>query len=241
MSSTANNSQQALALIKFFSEEKHFLAFKAGFSFFRTPHYYRKCEDLGRGDRSESCFGYWDKKLGDQIPNLIRNGQPIEIENPQSVLIYPVHEQKDAWLQSWCVIGLHNDFEQSLERMLEQFGAYFVVLPAKSISAYANLISRASGEQVRYGLVQYSDNPLDRSLTVKDHIFSYQKEFRFYVGQCEKDELRDKEFRLNGVDSVLLEADSLKFESASGVITYCSQGHNKVVIERSMIRKAAVK
>ena len=164
------------------------------------------------------------------MPNLVKNGEPIDLENTQSVLIYPVHEQKDSWLQSWCVIGPHNDFEQSLERMLEEFGTYFVVLPAKYIITYANLVSQASGEQVRYGLVQYSDNPLDRSLTVKDYKFSYQKEFRLYVGQCEKGEIQDKEFRLQRVNNILLEAGSLKLESPSGVVRYCSQGQKKVVL-----------
>ncbi|MEA5446890.1 hypothetical protein VCB98_13765 [Gammaproteobacteria bacterium AB-CW1] len=230
MTSTADNSQQAVALIKFFSEEKHYLAFKDGCSFFRTPHYFRKREDVGRGDRSESCLGYWDTERGDQMPNLVRNGEPIDIENAKSVLIYPAHEQQDSWLQSWCVIGPHNEFEQSLERMLEEFGTYFVVLPAKHIITYANLVGQASGDKVRYGLVQYSDNPLDRSLTVKDSKFSYQKEFRFYVGQCEKDEIQDKELRLQGVNNVLLEAGTLKLESPSGVVRYCSQGRKEVVL-----------
>jgi hypothetical protein len=229
LTNTADNSQQAVTLIKFFSEEEHYLAFKDGCSFFRTPHYFRKREGVGRGDRSESCLGYWDKELGDQLPNIVKNGQPIDIENAQSVLVYPSHEQEDAWLQSWCMLGPHNEFEQSLERMLEEFGAYFVVLPAKNIDAYAKLVSKESGEQVRYGLVRYSGNPLDRSLTIKDHGFSYQKEFRFYVGQCDKNELQEKKLSLHGVNNVLLEAGSLRLESASGLVRYCSQGHKKVV------------
>lgn len=230
MTTKPENSQQAVALIKFFSEEKHYLAFKDGNSMFRTPHYYRKREDAGRGDRSESCLGYWDKGLGDQMPNLVNNGHPIDIKDADSVLIYPAHEQQDVWLQSWCVMGPHNEFEQSLERMLEEFGAYFVVLPAKHISAYANLVNQASGCQVRYGLVQYSDNPLDRSLTVKDSKFGYQKEFRFYVGECEKDEIQDKELPLQGINNFLLEAGSLKLKSPSGDIKYCSLGRKEVVI-----------
>lgn len=230
MTTNPESSHQAVALIKFFSEEKHFLAFKDGSSMFRTPHFYRKREDTGRGDRSESCLGYWDKGLGDQMPNLISNGHSIDIKDAESVLIYPAHEQKDAWLQSWCVLGPHNEFEQSLERMLEEFGTYFVVLPGKYISAYANLVNQASDYQVRYGLVQYSDNPLDRSLTVKESKFGYQKEFRFYVGECEKDEVQDKELCLQGVNDILLEASSLKIKSPSGKIKYCSLGRKEVVI-----------
>jgi len=50
--------QRALALIKFFSKEEHYLAFRNGNLLLRTPHFYRTCEDLGRGDRNESCLGY---------------------------------------------------------------------------------------------------------------------------------------------------------------------------------------
>jgi len=224
-----NTSQQAVALIKFFSEEKHYLAFKDDYSILRTPHYFRKREEIGRGDRSESCLGYWDKELGDSMPNIVINGQQIDLEEAQSVLVYPAHEQQDAWLQSWCVIGPHNEFEQSLERMLEEFGAYFVVLPVGNIDAYAKLISKASGKPVHYGLIRYSDNPLERSLTIKDHRFAYQKEFRFYVGECDKNEVKDINIRLDSVSNLLLEAASLRLESASGLVRYCSQGQKKVV------------
>lgn len=197
---------------------------------FRTPHYYRKREDAGRGDRSESCLGYWDKELGDQMPKLVSNGDQIDLEDAQSLLIYPAHEQQDSWLQSWCVIGPHNDFEQSLERMIKEFGTYFAILPAKHIITYANLVNRASGDKVRYGLVQYSDNPLERSLTIKDSKFSYQNEFRFYVGRCEKGEIQDKVLYLQGVNDIFLAARSLKIESPSGEVRYFSQGQQKVVL-----------
>ncbi len=229
MTNNTENSQQAVALIKFFSTEKHYLAFKDGSSMFRTPHFYRKREDIGRGDRSESCLGYWDKGLGDQMPNLVSSSHQVDLKDAESLLIYPAHEEQDAWLQSWCVMGPYNEFEQSIERMLEEFGTYFVVLPAKNISAYANLVNQESGYRVRYGLVQYSDNPLDRSLTVKDSKFSYQKEFRFYVGECEKHEITDKEIGLQGINNILLEAASLKLESLSGEIKYCSLGRKEVV------------
>ncbi|MDC8446634.1 MAG: hypothetical protein LV471_12020, partial [Nitrosomonas sp.] len=68
MNQKPESSQQAVALIKFFSEEEHYLSFKSGCSILRTPHFYRRLEDIGRGDRSESCFGYWDKGLRNKIP-----------------------------------------------------------------------------------------------------------------------------------------------------------------------------
>jgi hypothetical protein len=229
MNMKLESAQKAVALIKFFSEEEHYLAFKNGGSILRTPHFFRTHEGLGRGDRSESCLGYWDIGLGDRMPNLVVDGRPVDMKNFQSILIYPAHEQQDAWLQSWSVLGPHNSFEQSLERMLEEFGTYFVVLPANKIRAYVKLMNKASGSQVHYGFVQYSSNPSDRSLTVKDSSFAYQKEFRFYVGACEKNEIECKKLQMKGLGKILLEAVSLKLKSPSGEIKYCSLGRQEVV------------
>lgn len=229
MNQKPESSQQAVALIKFFSEKEHYLSFKSGCSILRTPHFYRRHEDIGRGDRSESCFGYWDKGLGDKMPTIEIDGRSIDFKDSESILIYPAHEQQDAWLQSWSVLGPHNGFEQSLERMLEEFGPYFVLLPAKKIRAYVKLLSKASGFLVRYGFIQYSSNPLDRSLTVKDSSFSYQKEFRFYVGECQKDEIQCKTLQLKGLSKILLEAASMQLKSPSGEIKYCSLGQQEVV------------
>jgi hypothetical protein len=229
MSDNSKPQAQAIALIKFFSRKEHYLSFKKGTNLFRTPHYYRKDKSVGRGDRSESCIGYWDKKLGDEMPNIIINGDKVNFEDAQSILIYPAAEQKDAWLQSWAVIEPHNDFENSLEQMINEFGAYFVLLPATKISAYRHLLAKTSGCKVHMGGVGYSDNPLERSLVVKDSKFSYQKEFRFLLGECSKGEKRDKKIQLQGLNKMLLEASTLKLKNPSGEVKYCSLGHKNVV------------
>lgn len=226
----SGGSQKAVALIKFFSEESHYLAFKNGSSMFRTPHYYRMLEYAGRGDRSESCLGYWDSKLGDQMPIIKIDGGTINTNDAETILVYSAHEKNDAWLQSWCVVGPHNGFEESLEQMLDEFGAYFVVLPAKNINAYAELLAKTSDFQVRFGFIRYSDNPLDRSLTVKDSKFSYQKEFRFYIGECAKDEVQDKTIELGGMGSLFLEAASLCLQSPCGKTKYCTLGRKNIVV-----------
>lgn len=196
---------------------------------FRTPHYYRKDKSVGRGDRGESCIGYWDSSLGDVMPNVINNGDMLNLNNARSVLVYPAAEQKDAWLQSWAVIGPHNNFENSLERMLNEFGSYFVILPANRIEEYRCLLAKASGCKVRMGAVGYSDEPLKRSLVVKGSSFSYQKEFRFLLGECSKDERRDKKIQLQGVGKLLSDASVLKLTSPLGEVSYCSLGNREVV------------
>jgi hypothetical protein len=163
------------------------------------------------------------------MPKIILNGKTVSFDDAQSILVYPADEQKDAWMQSWAVIGPHNNFESSLEKMLNEFGAYFVILPATKISAYRHLLAKTSGCKVHMGLVSYSDDPLERSLSVKDSKFSYQKEFRFFLGECSKHENRDKKIQLQGINRMLLEASSLSLTSPTGEVKYCSLGHQKVV------------
>lgn len=224
-----NKYSQAIALIKYFSKEEHYLSFLKGTNLFRTPHYYRLDKTVGRGDRTESCVGYWDRNLGDELPNIIDNRNKINLEGAQSLLVYPATEQKDAWLQSWSVIGPYNNFESSLEKMLKEFGPYFVVLPASKIHTYRYLIAKASGCKVNMGLVNYSKCPLKRSLVVKHSKFSYQKEFRFLLGECSKGEVRDKKIQVQGLNKLLIKDCSLRLKSPSGEVKYCSSGNYKVV------------
>jgi len=228
MNKNLKGSPTALALIKFFEKEEHYNKFKNGDLLFRTPHYYRMCEDVGRGDKNESCVGFWDRSLGHEIPDRIFVNSPIDITKIQSLLIYPTHEQKDAWLQSWCLIDLNNSFHESLQQMIDEFGTYFVILPAKNIATYATSIEKATGLPVRYGLLHYSDDPLAGSLTTKNSKFSYQKEFRFYLGECEKGELEDKFFLLKNIEKIIPEVGSLKLTS-SGKTAYFAVGYKKAL------------
>lgn len=78
-------------------------------------------------------------------------------------------------------------------------------------------------------MVQYSDNPLDRSLTTKDKKFAYQKEFRFYLGSCAKNETQDKMIYLEKVQSILADAGCLKLVSSRGKTYYFGLGAKAVV------------
>ena len=229
-SKSASGEGSLLGLIKFFSKEEHYLAFQAGMSLFRTPHYYRSLDTPGRGDRYDSCLGYWNRTLGDTLPELIdQNSFPLEIDlkNAESLLIHPVEEKHDSWVQCWSAIGSHNEFENSLERMINEFGKYFVILPPKNIEAYAKIMGCS-----RYGLVNYSSDPLKRSLITKDSSFSYQKEFRFFVGQCAKEEVIDKLIKDSSIKSLLCaNATTIKLSCPSTDKDYFfSQGQEKIII-----------
>ncbi|AVW98910.1 hypothetical protein [Vibrio vulnificus] len=223
-------TQSAFALIKFFSQKEHYLSFVAGTSLFRTPHYYRICEDEGRGDPSESCISFWNRKVGGVKPKLVKpDGTEFGDKDVESILVCSAYEQYDSWMQSWAIISPHNDFESSLEQMIQEFGSFFVLLPVNKIKEYANLVEKASGLKVSYEAVRYTDVLTERSLTVKDLKFSYQKEFRFFVGQCPKGESKDKFLDLPELSSLLLDGQTLVLTSPNGVVKYCSLGHTSVV------------
>jgi hypothetical protein len=228
MNKNLKGSSTALALIKFFEKEEHYNKFKNGDLLFRTPHYYRMCEDIGRGDRSESCAGFWDRSLGDEIPTSMFTDPPIDLTKVQSLLIYPAHEQKDAWLQSWCLIDLDNAFHESLEQMIKEFGTYFVILPSKNVAKYIASLENATGLPVRSGLLHYSEDPLTGSLTTKNSKFSYQKEFRFYLGECEKNETQDKFLKVENIKDIIPEAGSLKL-TCSGKTAYFALGQKNAL------------
>jgi hypothetical protein len=227
---STNNSQSAFALIKFFSQKEHYLSFIRGISLFRTPHYYRTCEDIGRGDRNESCLLYWDRKLSGEKPKFFKPDNTFISNNElESILVYPIDEQYDAWMQSWAVVGPHNGFEHSLAQMQQEFGSYFVLLPANKIKHYASLVEKISGTKVSFGLMRYSGSLKERSLTVKSSKYSYQKEFRFFVGQCSKGELQDKFLKLPDLNKLLLDAQNLKLTSPNGLTNYIAVGYNSIV------------
>lgn len=225
MNQNPEDLQEANALIKFFSKKEHYESFRDGISFFRTPHYYRNIEDIGRGDRNESCIGFWDKELGDSVPSIKTNGS---ILTPTKMLIYPAREPRDSWLQSWSIIGPHNQFENSLAKMIKEFGNYFVLLPAGKIDRYATLITEKSNHPVSHGAVRYSDDPLERSLSVKDLSNTYQREYRFFLGECSKSETRDKQVHINGIQDILEDALTLQFVSPSGETKWCELGNPEV-------------
>ena len=212
----------AYALIKFFNEEEHYNNFIKGVSLFRPPHYYRTCEDIGRGDRNESCIRY------EEFSGILTSasGQNIELI---SAVVHKANEPNDSWLQSWSIIALDNNFEKSMERMLNEFGLYFALLPVQKIEEYKTLIRESSGLEVSSGTVTYSNDSTAGSLTTKDTKYSYQKEYRFFTGQCSKFEQDSKFLNLKGIDKLLYDAKSIKISSNDEPIDYYfSFGHDVI-------------
>lgn len=203
--------------------------FKRGEVLLRTPHYYRTHDEPGRADRFESCVGFYDKNRGHNLPKF---EIPIDVQtlnDVQSVLIYPMNEPNDAWIQSWSAVGTHNNFEDSLSRMIKEFGSYFVFLPAKRIATYEQRLSKKSRLVVKSGLVEYTKDSSKRSLMMKTIDFEYQREYRFLVGECEKNYKEDLNIKVGNMQPILTEAMSFKFLKPDGTSIYCGIGDDKVL------------
>ncbi|PHI37257.1 hypothetical protein CBQ28_09595 [Pseudoalteromonas sp. GCY] len=228
--------QTAYSLIKFFSCREHLESFKNGSVLFRTPHYYRLCEEIGRGDQAESCLGYWSRDSGHEFPEIYtEHGQALNLGSIKSLLVYPLKEQSDSWLQSWSIIGKYNKFENSIEKMLKDFGPYFVLLPAQNINKYVSAITKITGLKVEHGAIKYSNDIMEKSLSVKGQTFEYQKEYRFLLGECDKSCKDDLAVNISNMSTLLSNAKSLKFENPKGDILYCSTGEKRVCRVKQML------
>ncbi|MBF4241923.1 hypothetical protein [Vibrio anguillarum] len=62
-----------------------------------------------------------------------------------------------------------------------------------------------------------------------DPRYSYQKEFRFFIGECSKGELKAQVLDLPELNELLLDAKSLRIDLPNGSIKFCSVGHKGIV------------
>lgn len=212
-------------LIKFFENIDYWQQFKAGLLYCNTPHYFRTIEEIGRSDPYESCIGYYNLARGDNPPKFTDGGGKIlNIEKAKQVVIHPLNEPSDGWLQCWAIVAPQNNFDDYLIRIVREFGPYFVYMPAQNIKKYIARIRKFNAESVEYGYVRYSSNPKECSLGVKRVDYEYQCEFRIVIGECDKFCKEHREFRVPPLTDLLLDFQSLKLEKPNGQITHFSFG-----------------
>ncbi|MDO6488269.1 hypothetical protein Q4503_11190 [Colwellia sp. 6_MG-2023] len=226
-----DNSYPIHGLLKFFSCKEHMDSFKRGKVKFATPHYYRTNPNPNIADQLESCIEFsTDTNNFEKIISKYEGANGIDIlKSKNNLLICPNHEPKDAFIQCWFALGSHNKFEDSLSKMLMNFGSYFVFLDVKKIETYKQRLLKKSGLKVKGNIVNYTDDNLKHSLIVKKQDLEYQKEFRFFLGECEKNNAEDRFFELGSLKPILTEMRSGKVISADGTITYFTSGHSEVV------------
>jgi hypothetical protein len=92
--------------------------FKQGDVLFRTHEFYRTHDDLGRAVQFKSCIGFYARDRGHLFPKLEDENNVLNLKDAKSLLIYPVTEPHDAWMQSWSAVGPYNFFEDILSKLL---------------------------------------------------------------------------------------------------------------------------
>lgn len=176
-----------LGIIKFFRDPNKLNALENGLFYCNTPEYYRFSSDEGISDLHESCTTAYRSSRGDLPIKIKIKGQ--EIEGLTAVTIYQ-GGTKDRWLHCW--FGLHipqneselNFLANDLNRMRKEFGVNFAFIPCDKIAAFVNHLETLSTYKVDHGFVRYSDSKMDWSYGCKPSAYSYQREYRFVIGEC---------------------------------------------------------
>jgi hypothetical protein len=182
-------------LLKFFSKQDYLNDFLHGNLFCNTPHYYRNCPEPGVSDRFEACIGYFNKSLGQREPTINLDGKSLDLSKATEVFTFLDQDYYDSWLNCWFILEVPESeselisLKKDLNRVLEEFGDDYVLLPSESFIPFHNLLSKTE-HKMRTGPVKYTDDDLTRGLFKKRPEFSYQREYRFAFGECDKSELK---------------------------------------------------
>ena len=175
-------------LLKFFRSESHLDDLLAGKFYCNTPEYYRMCESDGVGDKHESCIQSYRKARGDPPIILKMGGKALLSEG---ILEFTVHGRvKDSWLHCWMIFqipesepDLHS-LISDINKVRSEFGYHFAFIPHYSIDPFVARLRELTSVDILHGPVKYSDEAMDWSAVCKSSAFSYQREYRFLLGQC---------------------------------------------------------
>ena len=176
-----------IGLIKFFSNDSFLDALIDGTLYCNTPEFYRKSELEGVSDLNESCLFSYRPERGDDEIILQVNG--VEIQGVKRLTAYNPG-LRDAWLHCWMVLDIPKTDEELIAlkedvlRLQTEFGRNYAFIRYDSITPFLNALKTLTDHRVVAGKVAYSANSTDCGPHCKDISYSYQKEFRYLVGEC---------------------------------------------------------
>ncbi len=181
-----------IGIIKFFKDESYLDSLISGTLYCNTPEFYRQSNTEGVSDKNESCLRSYRKERGDEKVVLEFNG--VEIKNIKN---FTAHNPglREAWLHCWMTLELPETdeelevLEKDILRLQVEFGRSFAFITYDKIVPFLKAIQSLTPLQIAAWKVNYSDKAIDRSPTCKDISYSYQREYRFLIGQCETDQV----------------------------------------------------
>ncbi|GAA6186436.1 hypothetical protein [Aliiglaciecola sp. NS0011-25] len=180
-------SGRRIGYIKFFRDLDKLKSFEDGLFYCNTPEFYRQSPADGVSDPHESCFHAYRKSRGDDSVKIQINGTEIEGITDSTTYLGGL---KDRWLHCWFAFDMpESDIEfdnlyQNIQMMRKEFGENFAFLPRENLLRFVNRLRSAIELNLEHGNVKYSSNKQEWSFACKSSAYSYQKEFRFVVGEC---------------------------------------------------------
>lgn len=194
-----SRTNRYLGMIKFFRNKDYLDMFLDGTLYCNTPEYYRNSTQKGVSDRNESCVSSFYTGRGDRIERFEING----IEIPPPTRIITRQGRKDGWLHCWAIIQLpENDksFEKlnkDIQQLKEEFGSYYAFINSANIMPFLERIKNNTNCSFFDSEVTYfKGGYIGHSILHKSEEFSYQREYRIILGECESDCVDPKIFSI---------------------------------------------
>ena len=209
--------QSQFGLIKFFRDPEKLEALREGLFYCNTPEFYRFSGDEGVSDLHESCSHAYRKERGDEPIKLEVNGHEV---GGITALTQHGSGFRDHWLHCWLKISIPEDEEglkklgADIDRMRGEFGTEYAFIPANYLPELLNRLQSVTDHKIVQGAVTYSSEILDWSAMCKPEGYSYQREYRFLVGECNHLSVEPLKIRYNGGFSDLISrSPELKMEN----------------------------
>lgn len=215
---------QPIGLVKFFRNEEYLDKLIDGYLHCQPPEVFRLSEQEGVSDKNESCRASYRKgRKGDIEYTIEIAGRTL---NPEDVLGFTIQNglSKDAWMHCWFTIRLPEDDVQlsslkaDIERMKQQFGGHYAFILATSIQTFADRLEELTDKRLIGREVVYTDDEAKWDNLTKSLDYSYQREYRFLLGECstsEKESFVIEDSR--GFSQWILKSPSLKFQNEENV------------------------
>lgn len=181
--------ESVVGIIKFFRETSHLEAFESGILHCNTPEYYRLCETPGASDYNECVTHAYRQERGDPEPTVMIEGQSLP--NLTRVTLRSTG-QKDGWLHCWSLVTTPNGEEETAEllhdmlRMAKEFGPSYAYIGWSNLESFLDRIRSVCSHDVTAQAIAYSADSLEWSPFCKDQRFTYQREFRVLIGECDE-------------------------------------------------------
>lgn len=175
-------------LIKFFKDHQKLEMLQNGLFFCNTPEFYRLSGDEGVSDLHESCVHSYRRERGDDSISLKVDGHEVG-----GISSFTQHRAgfRDHWLHCWFKISIPEDDDHleklatDINRMRKEFGAEYAFIPGRNLFILLERLQSVSDQKILHGPVNYSSNKLNWSAECKSENYSYQREYRFLIGECQ--------------------------------------------------------